>query len=80
MEPSLSRPLTSCCETRLWSSSTTMTLTLDTVSCWPPKMTAKIEKNAMGTTKLNTSETRSRRRAMIAVRTMGVINRVTPFR
>jgi hypothetical protein len=45
-----------------------MTFTFGVVSFCLPKMVAKIEKNASGRTKLNTSAPRSRRKASNAVR------------
>ena len=53
--------------------------TFGVVSRRPPKITAKIEKNATGRMKLSARAPRSRRRAIKAVRTMERINRVTPF-
>jgi hypothetical protein len=46
----------------------------------PPKIAAKILKNAMGRIKLSANEARSRRNAVIAARMICKINRATPFR
>ncbi len=79
-DPSRSRPRIKLCEVALWSSSTTIRLTLGMVSCRPPKITAKIVKKPIGRMKLRAKAPRSRRRPVRAVRTIAKINRVTPFR
>jgi len=79
-DDSFSRAFIRSCDASLPSSSTTITWTFGVVSCCPPKITAKIEKNASGNTKLSTNAPRSRFSAIKAVLAILRINRVAPFR
>ncbi len=78
-EPSCSSARIRFSEPSLLSWSTTINVTCGVVSCCPPKITAKIEKNASGSTKLNTIAPRSRLSAINAVFATFQINLVTPF-